>query len=164
MQINLIFARADNGVIGKDGLMAWHLPEDMAHFKELTLGRPVIMGRKTWDSLPERFRPLPDRTNIVVTRQEVWQQDGAKPATSLDDALAIASQSADTVWVIGGAQIYALALPLAQRVEVTEVHQSFEGDAYAPELGPEWKETARSDQVAANGMRFSFVTYERKAD
>ena len=164
MQINLIFARADNGVIGKDGLMPWHLPEDMAHFKELTTGRPVIMGRKTWDSLPERFRPLPGRTNIVVTRQEVWQHDGAKPATSLDDALAIASQSADTAWVIGGAQIYALALPLAQRVEVTEIHQSFDGDAYTPELGPEWKEVARSDQVSGNGMRFSFVTYERKTD
>ncbi|QIL69665.1 dihydrofolate reductase [Diaphorobacter sp. HDW4B] len=164
MQINLIFAKADNGVIGKDGVMPWHLPEDMAHFKELTTGRPVIMGRKTWDSLPERFRPLPGRTNIVVTRQEVWQHDGAKPATSLEDALTIASQSADTAWVIGGAQIYALALPLAHRVEVTEIHQSFEGDAHAPELGPEWKEIARSDQVSGNGMRFSFVTYERKTD
>ncbi|MPM36089.1 Dihydrofolate reductase [bioreactor metagenome] len=163
MQINLIYARADNGVIGKDGTMPWHLPEDLAHFKELTHGRPVIMGRKTWDSLPERFRPLPDRTNIVVTRQEVWQDEGAKPATSLEDALQIASQSADTAWVMGGAQIYAQALPLAQRVEVTEIHRNFEGDVFAPTLGPEWKETARSNGVGANGIPFSFVTYERIA-
>ncbi|QNP48157.1 dihydrofolate reductase [Diaphorobacter aerolatus] len=163
MQINLIFARADNGIIGKDGVMPWHLPEDLAHFKELTQGRPVIMGRKTWDSLPERFRPLPDRLNIVVTRQEVWQDEGAKPATSLEDALEIASQSADTAWVMGGAQIYAQALPLAQRVEVTEIHQAFDGDVQAPSLGPEWKETARTDHVGANGLPFSFVTYEREA-
>ncbi len=162
MQINLIYARADNGIIGKDGVMPWHLPEDLAHFKELTQGRPVIMGRKTWDSLPERFRPLPDRINIVVTRQEVWQQEGAKPATSLEDALQIAGQSADTVWVMGGAQIYAQALPLAHRVEVTEIHREFEGDVYAPTLGPEWKEIARSNQVAANGLSFSFVTFERQ--
>lgn len=162
MQINLIYARADNGIIGKDGTMPWHLPEDLAHFKELTQGRPVIMGRKTWDSLPERFRPLPDRINIVVTRQEVWQDEGAKPATSLEDALQIASQSADTAWVMGGAQIYAQALPLAQRVEVTEIHRNFEGDVYAPTLGPEWKEVARTDQVGANGIPFSFVTYERQ--
>ena len=162
MQINLIYARADNGIIGKDGVMPWHLPEDLAHFKELTQGRPVIMGRKTWDSLPERFRPLPDRINIVVTRQEVWQQEGAKPATSLEDALQIAGQSADTVWVMGGAQIYAQALPLAHRVEVTEIHREFEGDVYAPPLGPEWKEIARSNQVAANGLSFSFVTFERQ--
>lgn len=161
MHINLIFARAANGVIGKGGVMPWHLPEDLAHFKELTQGRPVVMGRKTWDSLPERFRPLPDRLNIVVTRQEVWQDEGAKPATSLEDALNIAGQSADTVWVMGGAQIYAQALPLARRVEVTEIHRDFEGDVFAPALGPEWKETARTDHVGANGIPFSFVTYKR---
>ncbi len=162
MHINLIFARAANGVIGKGGVMPWHLPEDLAHFKELTQGRPVVMGRKTWDSLPERFRPLPDRLNIVVTRQEVWQDEGAKPATSLEDALNIAGQSADTVWVMGGAQIYAQALPLARRVEVTEIHREFEGDVFAPALGPEWKETARTDHVGANGIPFSFVTYKRQ--
>ncbi|WP_313299923.1 dihydrofolate reductase [Diaphorobacter sp.] len=162
MHINLIFARAANGVIGKGGVMPWHLPEDLAHFKELTQGRPVVMGRKTWDSLPERFRPLPDRLNIVVTRQEVWQDEGAKPATSLEDALNIAGQSADTVWVMGGAQIYAQALPLARRVEVTEIHRDFEGDVFAPALGPEWKETARTDHVGANGIPFSFVTYKRQ--
>lgn len=163
MQINLIYARAENGIIGKGGVMPWHLPEDLAHFKELTHGRPVIMGRKTWDSLPERFRPLPGRINIVVTRQEVWQDEGAKPATSLQDALDIAAQTADTVWIMGGAQIYEQALPLAQRVEVTQIHQVFEGDVYAPTLGPEWQETARTDHVGANGLPFSFVTYERKA-
>ena len=161
MTICLIYAQAANAVIGKNGTMPWHLPEDLAHFRQRTQGCAVVMGRTTWDSLPERFRPLPGRTNIVVTRQEVWQHDGAKPATSLDDALAIASQSADTAWVIGGAQIYALALPLAQRVEVTEIHQSYEGDAYAPELGPEWQETSRSQHVAANGLSYSFVQLRR---
>ena len=162
MQINLIYARADNGIIGKDGVMPWHLPEDLAHFKELTQGRPVIMGRKTWDSLPERFRPLPGRTNIVVTRQADWQAPGALRAASLEDALALAAQLSAAVWVMGGAQIYAQALPLADRVEVTEIAQDFEGDVYAPTLGPEWKEIARSNQVAANGLSFSFVTFERQ--
>lgn len=132
MQVNLIYARAANGVIGKDGAMPWHLPEDLAHFKALTQGHPVIMGRKTWDSLPPRFRPLPGRANIVVTRQADWQESGAQRASSLPEALALAQQSGSTTaWVIGGAQIYAQALPLAARVEVTEIAQDYEGDAYA---------------------------------
>jgi dihydrofolate reductase len=163
MDIALIYARAANGVIGKDGTMPWHLPEDLAHFKQLTLGAPVIMGRKTWDSLPPRFRPLPGRANIVVTRQENWSQIGAQRASSLRDALQIAEQSnPTTVWVIGGAQIYAQALPLAQRVEVTEIAQDFAGDAHAPELGPEWQETAREAHTSAGGLPFTFVRYERR--
>jgi len=163
MQVHLIYARAANGVIGKDGTMPWHLPEDMAHFKQLTLGAPVIMGRKTWDSLPPRFRPLPGRANIVVTRQDSWSETGAQRASSLRDALQIAEQSKPaTVWVIGGAQIYAQALPLAQRVEVTEIAQDFDGDAHAPELGPEWVETAREAHTSAGGLPFSFVRYERR--
>ncbi|WP_119965059.1 dihydrofolate reductase [Simplicispira lacusdiani] len=163
MQVHLIYARAANGVIGKDGTMPWHLPEDMAHFKALTLGAPVIMGRKTWDSLPPRFRPLPGRANIVVTRQESWSETGAQRASSLRDALQMAEQSKPaTVWVIGGAQIYAQALPLAQRVEVTEIAQDFDGDAHAPVLGPEWVETAREAHTSAGGLPFSFVRYERR--
>ena len=163
MQIALIYARAANGTIGKNGTMPWHLPEDLAHFKQLTQGAPVIMGRKTWDSLPPRFRPLPGRSNIVITRQENWDENGAQRASSLREALQIAEQSTpSTVWVIGGAQIYAQALPLAQRVEVTEIAQAFEGDAFAPQLGPEWDATARAVHTSASGLPFAFVRYERK--
>ena len=132
----------------------------MAHFKQLTQGCPVIMGRKTWDSLPPRFRPLPGRTNIVVTRQGDWQADGALRAASLHDALEQAP-AGQTVWVIGGAQIYAEALPLADRLEVTEIAKDFDGDAYAPPLGAEWTESMRSEHVGSNGLPFSFVTYVR---
>ncbi len=160
MQINLIYARAANGVIGKDGVMPWHLPEDLAHFKRLTQGHPVIMGRKTWDSLPPRFRPLPGRSNIVITRHADWQASGALPATSLQDALRLCG-NAQEAWVIGGAQTYLLALPLASRIEVTEIGQDFDGDAFAPTLGSDWTETARETQTAASGPGFSFVTYRR---
>ena len=159
-RINLIFARAANGVIGKDNAMPWHLPEDLAHFKRLTQGRPVIMGRKTWDSLPPRFKPLPGRTNIVVTRQTDWRAEGAVTAHSLPAAVAQAAEAPD-IWVIGGAEIYAQALPLAQRIEVTEIAQDFEGDAHAPVLGAEWHETARTAQQSSTGLAFSFVTYEK---
>ena len=159
-RINLIYARAANGVIGKNNAMPWHLPEDLAHFKRLTQGWPVIMGRKTWDSLPARFRPLPGRTNVVITRQPDWQAPGALPAASLAGALAQCSQS-EEVWVIGGAQIYAQAEPLARRIEVTEIAQDFDGDAFAPPLGEEWRETARQAHVSSHGLPFSFVTFEK---
>ena len=162
MKINLIYARAANGVIGKDNAMPWHLPEDLAHFKRLTQGWPVIMGRKTWDSLPARFRPLPGRTNVVITRQTDWHAAGAQPASSLADALSLCAAS-EEVWVIGGAQIYAQAEPLADRIEVTEIDQNFEGDAFAPVLGLQWTATAREDHMAASGLKFSFMTY-RKSD
>ena len=160
MQINLIYARSANGVIGKDGVMPWHLPEDLAHFKRLTQGHPVIMGRKTWDSLPPRFRPLPGRTNIVITRQADWQAEGALTAASLQEALALCKDVQD-VWIMGGAQIYTLAEPLASRIEVTEIHQDFDGDAFAPTLGSDWLEVAREAHTAASGLNFSFVTYRR---
>jgi len=159
-RINMIFARAANGVIGNNNTMPWHLPEDMAHFKRLTQGWPVIMGRKTWDSLPPKFRPLPGRTNVVITRQSGWKEPGAEPASSLADALKICAQS-EEVWVIGGAQIYAQAEPLADRIEVTEIAQDFEGDAFAPRLGPQWIEGAREDHVSSNGLKFSFITYNK---
>ena len=163
--LHLIYARAANGVIGKDNTMPWRLPEDMAHFKQLTQGCAVIMGRKTWDSLPPRFRPLPGRTNIVVTRQSDWQAEGALRADSLEGALTLARAATTEphrpVWVMGGAQIYAQALPLASRVEVTEIAQDFDGDAYAPTLGAEWKEATRSSHVSTNGLPFDFVSYVR---
>lgn len=147
--------------------MPWHLPEDMAHFKELTQGCAVIMGRKTWDSLPARFRPLPGRTNIVVTRQGDWQPEPASDkvvrAASLEEALQLGQTRSSDVWVIGGAQIYAQSLPLADAVEVTEIGRDYEGDAYAPELGSEWKPVRRSEHVSANGLPYRFVRFERQA-
>ena len=159
-RINLIYARAANGVIGKNNAMPWHLPEDLAHFKRLTQGWPVIMGRKTWDSLPPRFRPLPGRINLVVTGQAGWSSAGAQPASSLADALAQCSQS-EQVWIIGGAQIYAQAEPLADRIEVTEIARDFEGDAFAPRLSEAWRETGREAHVSSQGLPFSFVTFEK---
>jgi dihydrofolate reductase len=159
MKLGVIFARARSGAIGKDGVMPWHLPEDLAHFKRVTLGCPVIMGRKTWDSLPARFRPLPGRTNIVVTRQPDWQATGATRAGSLHEALSLCA-GAPATWVIGGAQIYAQALPLAHTAEVTEIEADFEGDAFAPAFGPQWKEVARERHESATGMAYSFVTHQ----
>lgn len=160
MSLNLIWAQARNGVIGHNNAMPWRLPEDMAHFKQTTLGCPVIMGRKTWDSLPLKFRPLPGRTNIVVTRQADWQAEGVLRAGSLAEARALCPSEAP-VWVIGGAQIYAQALPLAARAVVTEIDADFEGDAYAPALDAGWRETARAQHVSATGLPFAFVTYQR---
>lgn len=162
-RVNLIFARASNGVIGKDNALPWHLPEDMAHFRKLTSGAPVIMGRKTWDSLPAKFRPLPNRVNIVVTRQGDWSASGAERVGSLTEAIAAAEKlSAPEVWVMGGAQIYVGAEQFAQRAIITEIHQDFEGDAFAPTFGSEWRETSRESQVSTNGLSFSFVTLERE--
>lgn len=160
-RINLIYARAANGVIGQAGTMPWHLPEDLAHFKQLTQGWPVVMGRKTWESLPPKFRPLPGRLNLVITRQADWAAAGATAVASLPQALACCADSAE-IWVIGGAQIYALAEPLAQRAEVTEIAQSFAGDAFAPTLGPAWRETGRAAQISAKGVHFDFVTYAQQ--
>ncbi|AMO24543.1 dihydrofolate reductase [Ramlibacter solisilvae] len=158
MQIGLIFARARNGVIGKGGVLPWHLPEDLAHFKKVTLGAPVIMGRKTWDSLPPRFRPLPGRDNIVITRQGGWQADGARRAASLAEALALCA-SKPQAWVIGGAEIFAQALPLAHVAEITEIDRDFEGDVFMPPLPAGWAEARRERQTSAAGFDLSFVTY-----
>ena len=162
MRINLIYARARNGVIGRNNTMPWHLPEDMAHFKRHTAGCPVVMGRKTWDSLPAKFRPLPGRTNLVVTRQPHWSADGALRAPSLEHALsacaALQPLPAD-VWVIGGAELYTLALGHAHRSVVTEIGQDFEGDTFAPQLGRNWVEIERQAQVSSNGLVFAWVTY-----
>jgi dihydrofolate reductase len=159
MKLGLIFARARNGVIGKAGRLPWHLPEDMAHFKQVTMGRPVIMGRKTWDSLPERFRPLPGRANIVITRQPDWQAQGATRATSLAAAVALCAGQAQA-WVIGGAEIFAEALPLATTAEITELEADFEGDVFAPRFGLEWQEVARRRRRSTTELDYSFVTYQ----
>ncbi len=168
MNINLIWAQARNRVIGMNGVMPWHLPEDLAHFKRVTLGAPVIMGRKTWDSLPARFRPLPGRTNIVVSRQPAFLAGqvgvGFQAADSLEAALDMASHKchAPDVWVIGGAQMYEQALPLADKLVITYIDADFAGDTFAPELGSEWMQINRESHTAANGLAFAFVTYQKK--
>lgn len=159
-RIGLIWAQAHGRVIGKNGVMPWHLPEDLAHFKRTTLSHPVIMGRKTWDSLPARFRPLPGRRNIVVSRQQNFNEIGLQRACSLRAALQFCENS-EQVWIIGGAQIYAQALPLADELVVTEIDADFDGDAFAPAIGPEWHEVARQPLVAGNGLRLAFVTWRR---
>ena len=159
----LIAAVADNAVIGCNNQLPWHLPADLKHFKARTLGKPIIMGRKTWDSLPARFRPLPGRSNTVITRQPDWHENSVQRASSLREALQLHEHHNSTIWVIGGAQIYAQALPLADCVEVTEIGQDFDGDAYAPTLGPEWKEAAREHHTSASGLPFCFVRYLRAA-
>ncbi|KAF1021942.1 MAG: Dihydrofolate reductase [Paracidovorax wautersii] len=168
MSLSLIYAQAANGVIGRDNALPWHLPEDLAHFKRCTSGHPVVMGRKTWDSLPPAFRPLPGRLNIVVTRQAGWLAEGASVAGSLAAAVELAREHAGAdaqVWVIGGAQIYAAALPLADQVVVTELEQAFEGDAHAPVLDAAWT-VAEQDppagwHTARNGLRYRFRTLRR---
>ncbi len=152
--IALILARADNGVIGRDGALPWRLPADLKRFKILTMGRPMVMGRKTFDSFPA---PLPGRRHIVLTRDRHWRAARAEVAHSVDAALSMAG---DDMMVIGGAEIYTLFLPLADRIELTEVHAAPEGDTVVPPfIG--WRETAREDH-AAEGDRpgFSFVTLE----
>jgi dihydrofolate reductase len=170
MQVKLIWAQARDAqgrpVIGKDGQMPWHLPEDLAHFKRTTLGHPVIMGRKTWDSLPAKFRPLPHRANLVISSsvatRDILKKNGAQPSQNLREALSICEQmGSPEVWVIGGAQIYAQALPLAHQLVVTEIDAEFEGDAFAPPLDAIWRETARNGQTAASGLKLAFVTYTR---
>jgi len=161
MKLNLILARARNGVIGDKGTLPWHLPEDMAHFKRTTLGCPVIMGRKTWESLPPTFRPLPGRLNVVVTRQPEYAAPGAQVVHSLQQACA-ACQPDATAWVIGGAELYAQALPMAQQAVVTEIDAEFDGDAHGPVFGPEWRELERTHHISRNALQFSLVTYRRE--
>lgn len=162
-ELVVVVARARNGVIGIDNRLPWHLPEDLKHFKALTTGNAVIMGRKTWESLPPKFRPLPGRLNIVVTRDRSYVADGATVAHSLPQAVAAAGDS--RAFVIGGAEIYAQALPLATRLEITEVDADVAGDAFfpAPDAGV-WREAAREAHASANGLRFAFVSYERGAE
>ncbi|MGH6871791.1 MAG: dihydrofolate reductase [Rhizomicrobium sp.] len=158
-RIVLVLAMAANGVIGAHGGLPWRIADDLKHFKAVTLGKPVIMGRKTWDSLPRK--PLPGRANIVVTRDRAWRAEGTVAAQSLDAALA-AGGGAPEIAVIGGAEIFAIALPHAGAIELTEVHADFEGDARLPPFDPRvWRETSREDRATADGLRYSFVRLER---
>ena len=160
MKITLVVAMAQNRVIGRDNALPWHLPEDLRRFKALTTGQAVIMGRKTWDSLPAKFRPLPNRLNIVVTRNRDYRAEGATVVGSLDAAIH-ASQTL-TPFVIGGAELYAHALPLAQRLELTEIDADIEGDAHFPHWDRRpWREAARETHRAEAGWNYSFVSYER---
>ncbi len=161
--VAVIAAVARNGAIGRDNALLWRDPQDMAHFRQVTIGSPVVMGRRTWDSLPPRFRPLPGRRNVVVTRNAQWHADGAEAAGSLDEALARLAD-APKVFVIGGAQLYALALPLADELVLTEIDADLDGDAHFPAWPrAEFDEIAREPHTAADGTRFAFVTYRRKA-
>jgi dihydrofolate reductase len=159
MKLGLIWAQARDRVIGRDNGMPWHLPEDLAHFKRTTLGAPVIMGRRTWDALPPRFRPLPGRRNIVITRDAQWRAEGAERAGSLDEAVALCA-GVERAWITGGAEIFRLALPRADLAVVTEIDAEFEGDTHAPELGPQWRETARERHLSKTGLAYSFVNYQ----
>ncbi|PKP94239.1 MAG: dihydrofolate reductase [Alphaproteobacteria bacterium HGW-Alphaproteobacteria-16] len=157
--ITFHLARADNGVIGVDGDLPWRLPADLKRFKAQTMGKPMVMGRKTFESFPS---PLPGRRHIVLTRDPAWRAEGAEVVHSVDAALATAGDG--EIAVIGGAEIFALFLPLADRIELTEVHVSPEGDAVVPAFGPEWREVVREDHPA-DGVRpaYSFVTLDRLA-
>ena len=160
-RITLIVARARNGVIGRDGKLPWRLPEDLAFFKRTTMGQPIVMGRRTWESIG---RPLPGRRNIVVSRQAGFLADGAETAPSLDEALRLCAGS-EEVFVIGGAQLYAEALPRAGRLIVTEIDTDFEGDTHWPAPDPaQWREAAREHLPPAGQRPFAmdFVTYLRR--
>jgi dihydrofolate reductase len=158
-EIVLIYARAANGAIGLGGDLPWRLPADLKHFKALTLGKPMIMGRKTFESLPGL---LPGRRHIVLTRDTRWRAEGAETAATLDDAVALAG--AGTIAIIGGSAVFEAFLPRADRVELTQIHADYEGDTFMPELGPEWVEVAREDHPAQDPHpAFSFLTYRKAA-
>ncbi|AXB43344.1 dihydrofolate reductase [Amycolatopsis albispora] len=150
--IGLVWAQAANGVIGRDGTLPWHLPEDLKHFRTLTAGATVLMGRRTWESLPPRFRPLPGRRNLVLSRTP---QEGVETFADLPAALAAVSGDA---WVIGGAAVYRAALPYADRIVVTEIRESFDGDTHAPEVGRA-PDSAGEWQESASGLHYRFLTW-----
>lgn len=166
IRLAMMAAKASNNVIGRDNKLPWYLPNDLKYFKQVTLGKPIVMGRNTWESLK---RPLPGRTNIVISRQADYVAEGAKVVGTLDEALELAGHVAhidgqDELVVIGGAQIYALALPRAERLYLTEVHADVPGDTYFPAVdAAQWREIGRDDFQAKgpNPYDYSFVVYER---
>ena len=167
-RIGMIWAQARGGVIGAGGTMPWHLPEDLKHFKRTTSGSPVVMGRRTWESFPPMFRPLPGRTNIVITRDDSLDLPGAVRARSLPEALELAATEAGpagTTWVIGGGSIYADAIEVAEQLVVTEIDLQVDGDTLAPRIPGDFAVTS-VDPVegwheAANGLCYRFLTYSR---
>ncbi|HEX4302933.1 MAG TPA: dihydrofolate reductase [Rhizomicrobium sp.] len=158
--IVLVLAAADNGVIGDRGTIPWRIPEDMKRFKALTIGKPLIAGRKTWESFPKR--PLPGRTNIVITRDAAYRAEGAVVVHSLDAALArAAEENPVAITIAGGAEIYRAVMPRATRIELTEVHIDAKGDTHFALDRSGWREVAREDHATAEGLRYSYVTLER---
>jgi dihydrofolate reductase len=165
-EIVLILAMAENGVIGKDGAIPWRISDDLKRFKALTMGQTVVMGRKTWDSLPRK--PLPDRANVVVTRNPNWSAEGAIPLHSIGAAQAAGLLMGgvgirDQFFVIGGAEIYHAFLPSATRIELTEVHRAFDGDAVFDFDRAGWQEIARERHATPDGLEYSYVTLVRAA-
>ena len=161
MTLSLIWAQAHDRVIGAAGGMPWHVPEDLAHFKELTLGHTVVMGRKTWDALDPRFRPLPGRRNIVVTRDPGWSAPGAEACIP---RRCLAPGAATPTWVIGGAELFAATIDRADRLEVTELDLDVDGDTFAPPIGSGWTLTDEGQwQVSRTGVRYRFLRYDRAA-
>lgn len=160
----LIAGVARDGAIGRGGELPWRLPEDLKHFRRVTMGHPVIMGRRTWDSLPSKFKPLPGRRNIVVTRNAGWRAEGAERAASLDAALAMVG-TVPLACVIGGAELYAQALPLADELRLTEVDAAFgDADAFFPAWDrAEWIEVERVSGADVAPLRYDFVTYRRRS-
>lgn len=159
--IALVVAYASNGVIGRDGKLPWRLPSDMRHFRELTEGAAVLMGRRTWESLPDAFRPLPNRRNLVLSGDPGYEAPGAEVFAGLEAAL---DACARECFAIGGAQTYAEALPLAERVHATEIEMAIDGDTYFPPLAPgEWRRVQRGERLEENGHGFRFCVYERAA-
>lgn len=162
--IHLVVAKSDNNVIGHDNQLIWHLPNDWKHFKEITTGHPIIMGRKTFESIG---RPLPNRTNIIITRNKNYSVENAKVAHSLNEALQFAKEIDKNIFILGGGKIYEQALDLVDILEVTEVHENFEGDTYFPVIDLNvWKEISRikHHKDEKNKFDYSFVRYERKLD
>jgi dihydrofolate reductase len=158
-EVGLVWAQSTSGVIGRNGDIPWHVPEDLARFKQVTVGHTVVMGRRTWDSLPARVRPLPGRRNVVLSRNTDFTADGAEVVGSLDIAL-----TDPEAWVIGGAQIYLLALPHATRCEVTEIEIDLvldDEDALAPMLDETWLGETGEWQVSRSGLRYRFLSYRR---
>jgi dihydrofolate reductase len=161
--VGLVWAQSTSGVIGRGGDIPWRVPEDLARFKEVTMGHTVVMGRRTWDSLPARVRPLPGRRNVVLSRQTDFTADGAKVVGSLEEAFSI-FETEHQAWVIGGAQIYRLALPRAVRCEVTEVDIDLprdDDDALAPMLDETWLGETGEWRLSRSGLRYRFHTYCR---
>jgi dihydrofolate reductase len=159
--VGLLWAQSTSGVIGRGGDIPWRVPEDLARFKDITIGHTVVMGRRTWDSLPARFRPLPGRKNVVLSRQAGFRADGAEVVDTLEQAFAL---SETETWVIGGEQIYLLALPHATRCEVTEVDVVLprdDEDALAPVLGEAWLGETGEWRLSSSGLRYRFHSYSR---
>jgi dihydrofolate reductase len=157
----LVVAVAVNGVIGRQGALPWHLPDDLKRFKQLTIGKPCIMGRKTWDSLPRK--PLPGRTNIVLTRDLSFAAPGAVVAHDFDGALRRAdAEHPAAIMVIGGEAVFAAAMPLASRIELTQIEQHLEGDAFMPAIDRQaWREVKREGPLSQGALSYSYITLER---